>query len=217
MSHGLNRKYDSKKEYRFIYIFTEGEKTETNYFKSKKEEIEGEIRRKKVKIKIKGDGYNTLSLVDYVLGFTERERVIIDNSEDSDECWVVFDKDNFPEFNNAIKKAEARGLKVAYSNECFELWFLLHFSYFDSAVGRGYYESKLTDNLQKKTGERKAEYSKTSENMYALIKDKEKDAIKNARRLLDSYNGQRPFSKNNPSTTVHLLVESLNNLKNPRL
>jgi len=43
MSHGLNRKYDSKKEYRFIYIFTEGEKTETNYFKSKKEEIEREI------------------------------------------------------------------------------------------------------------------------------------------------------------------------------
>lgn len=53
--------------------------------------------------------------------------------------------------------------------------------------------------------------------MYVLIKDKEKYAIKNARRLLDSYNGQRPFSKNNPSTTVHLLVESLNNLKNPPL
>jgi hypothetical protein len=213
MSHGFKRKYDNRNEYRFIYIFTEGEKTETNYFKSKKEEIEQELRKKRIKVKINGDGYNTLSLVEYALDFMQKEGVAIGSLEDEDECWVVFDKDNFLEFNNAIEKAEANGLKVAYSNECFELWFLLHFSYFNSAVGRGDYNLKLTDLLQKKTKDRRIEYNKSSKNMYALIKDKECDAIRNAKKLLISYKGQKPFSKNNPSTTVHLLVESLNNLK----
>lgn len=45
----FKRKYDTRLEYRFIYIFTEGKKTEPNYFESKKKEIEAEIRRKKSK------------------------------------------------------------------------------------------------------------------------------------------------------------------------
>jgi len=37
-------------------------------------------------------------------------------------------------------------------------------------------------------------------------------AIRNAKRLLDSYSNIDPFN-NSPSTTVHLLVEELNKYK----
>ena len=210
----LERRYGGKKLSKFIYIFTEGKETEPNYFKSKKKEIEAEIRRKNIRIEIKGIGYNTLSLVDFALEFIEREKIKIDDSKNSDECWVVFDKDDFEQhFDNAINKAEANNLRVAYSNECFEVWYLLHFSFFQSAISRNFYEEKLTDNLRKFTNNKKIEYRKNSEDIYSIIKNKEKDAIRNAKKLLGSYKNEKSFSKKNPSTTVYLLVENLNRLK----
>ncbi len=53
------------------------------------------------------------------------------------------------------------------------------------------------------------EYKKNSENIYEELESKQPDAIKNARRLLDQYYSPKPES-DNPSTTVHLLVEQLN-------
>ncbi|MCK5460350.1 RloB domain-containing protein [Candidatus Parcubacteria bacterium] len=210
----LNRKYDTRKQYKFIYIFTEGEKTEVNYFESKKKEIETEIRRQNIKIKIAGTGYNTLKLVNFAIEFIKERNIKIDNSENSDECWVVFDKDNFDQhFDNAIIKAGVNNLEVAYSNECFEIWFLLHFIPLSSAISRKDYILKLTDNLKKLTGNSKIRYSKISKDMYLLLKDTEKDAIRNAKKLLNMHKNEKSFSKKNPSTTVYLLVENLNKLK----
>ncbi|TWJ56183.1 hypothetical protein CHCC5023_1520 [Bacillus paralicheniformis] len=48
--------------------------------------------------------------------------------------------------------------------------------------------------------------------MYNLLKSKQSTAIKNAKRLLESYTSQNP-ENNKPSTTVHLLVEELNKFK----
>lgn len=207
----FNRRYNIRKEYKIIYIFTEGEKTERNYFESKKREIETEIRRKNIKIEIKGTGYNTLSIVEYALNFIDRENIKINNSADSDECWVVFDKDSFDkDFDSAINKAKANNLGVAYSNECFELWFLLHFSLLSSALSRGLIKGKLNDVLQKKYSEK---YEKKKENMYSLIKSLEEIAVKNAKQLLKIHEGEKSYLKKNPSTTVYLLVESLNKLK----
>lgn len=208
MSRKFGRKYETRLEYKFIYIFTEGTKTEPNYFKSKKEEIEVEIRRRNIKIEIAGTARSTLSLIDYVLGYIKEEKIDMDINE----CWVVFDKDDCDEdFNEAIDRARANNLKVAYSNECFELWFLLHFDLLTSAIDRNHYKKKL-DKEFKKIGENK--YEKQSEKIYSLIKNKEKRAIKNAEKLLSMYGDERSFLKMNPSTTVHLLVKDLNELRN---
>ncbi|HMZ32282.1 MAG TPA: RloB family protein, partial [Methanoregulaceae archaeon] len=50
-----------------------------------------------------------------------------------DIVWVVFDKDSSDENETKIKRfedaftiAEKENFKVAYSNEVFELWLLLH-------------------------------------------------------------------------------------------
>jgi len=206
----FSRNYDNRKPYKFIYIFTEGKETEPNYFNSKKIEIEEEIRRRNIKIEIKGVSCNTLSLVDYALHFIKEENI----KTDIDECWVVFDKDDFDrDFDNAINKARRKNLKVAYSNESFELWFLLHFDLVSSAIRRDDYNSKLTDNLKKLTGNRKTKYRKTTKNMFSLLKEMEEDAIRNAKYLLNMHKDETSFLKKNPSTTVHLLVENLNKLK----
>ena len=147
----LHRKRNIRKPYKVIYIFTEGEKTEPNYFKSKKKEI----RKTNIHVEITGTGRNTLDLVEYVLGIIKKKGI----NTDSYECWVVFDKDDFDEhFDNAINKALGKGLNVAYSNESFELWLLLHFDLLTSAIGRKDYINKLTDNLKKLTKNNKAKY-----------------------------------------------------------
>ncbi len=53
------------------------------------------------------------------------------------EIWCVFDRDKIPdgskpdaadtEFDKSIELAELHGIKVAWSNDAFELWVLLHF------------------------------------------------------------------------------------------
>jgi hypothetical protein len=42
------------------------------------------------------------------------------------EYWCVFDVDEHPGIGRALRLAEARGINVALSNPCIELWFVLH-------------------------------------------------------------------------------------------
>ncbi|MDO9231406.1 MAG: RloB family protein [bacterium] len=203
----FNRKYETRDELNIIYIFTEGEETEPNYFESKKKEI----RNPNIKIKIKGIGYNTVSLVDYADKFISENHIEINKSCSGYDCWVVFDRDDFGnDFDGAIKKAESLGLKVAYSNECFELWFLLHFNFIDNAIGRKELIEKIDKEIKKISGK---SYQKNSKNMYELIKHLEENAIRNARKLLELHKNKSLYSRKDPSTTIHLLVEDLNELK----
>ncbi|MGB3655272.1 MAG: RloB domain-containing protein [Rivularia sp. (in: cyanobacteria)] len=50
---------------------------------------------------------------------------------------------------------------------------------------------------------------KNSETIYDELFNKQPTAIKNATTLLKQYSPQNPV-ENNPSTTVHLLVQELN-------
>ena len=60
---------------------------------------------------------------------------------------MVFDKDDYQDFDESISYAENNGFNVAYSNESFELWFLLHFSLFVNPVTRGNYARLLSKYL----------------------------------------------------------------------
>jgi hypothetical protein len=205
----FNRNYEQKSERKVIYIFTEGTETEPNYFES----IKKELRLKNIDIHVAGTAYNTLSLIDYILAFKEKNEIETE-PVGIDEIWAVFDKDNFDkDFDNAINKAEAHNIKVAYSNEAFELWFLLHFCYMDNSLTRDIYCKKLNENLKKPSDNTPIKYNKSSKEIYSLIKHLEPQAIKNAEKLLKSFESERSFLKKNPSTTVHLLVCSLKKLK----
>lgn len=175
---------------RFL-ILCEGEKTEPNYFRSFR------VNKKVIDLDIEGLGKSPNKIV---------AEAVKKKEEDGgyDEVWCVFDRDSFKaqEFNQAIKSAEKENIKVAYSNEAFELWYLLHFNFYNTGVPREDYQKKLSKCLG-------YDYKKNSETIYEELESKQRTAIKNAKRLLEEYDLPNPAA-NNPSTTVHLLVEELN-------
>jgi len=67
----------------------------------------------------------------------------IDSFAEGDEFWAVFDRDEHPQFENAINKAENAGVLVGYSNPCFELWLVLHYKDWDRPVGRSEIQREL--------------------------------------------------------------------------
>ncbi len=184
------RKIDTKEPIPRLLIVCEGEKTEPNYFRS--------FRVTNSVIDIEGLGGNPGKIVDKAQELNEEGRY--------DQVWCVFDRDcwSAEDFNNAIQKANNQGYKVAYSNEAFELWYVLHFEFLNTGIPRKDYRKKLTELL-------KQEYKKNSENIYENLYDKQSTAIKNATKLLSLYNPLNP-GKDNPSTTVHLLVQELNRI-----
>lgn len=98
-----------------------------------------------------GTGHNTLSLVDEAIrlkGVKEAEAQWR-GGPPYDQAWCVFDRDSFSadDFNSAIRKAEAAGFHVAYTNEAFELWYLLHFNDHWASLHRGQYHAILTERL----------------------------------------------------------------------
>ncbi len=171
-------------------IVCEGEKTEPYYFEK--------FRVPKNIFDVKGIGSNTNSLV--VKAIELRDSSIVTY----DEVWCVFDRDSFPaqNFNSAIALAKQNKIKVAYSNEAFEIWYLLHFYFHDSATSRAQYAKMLTERLG-------FQYKKNNPSMHDHLFPLQNDAIRNAEKLLASYDNHSP-EKDNPSTTVHLLVIELN-------
>ena len=195
----LRRSQGKREPFKYILIVCEGEKTEPNYFRS--------FNLPSAPI-IEGTGKNTLSLVEEAIEIRDKKQKELNREVDS--TWCVFDKDSFPDdnFTNAIDKARANKVQVAYSNESFELWYLLHYHYVDTAFNRQDLIKKLTNCLGQK-------YMKNDCGMYAKLLDKQEAAIINAKKLLAFHkeNGNILPQDSNPSTTVYKLVEFLNKEK----
>ena len=179
----------------FLFV-CEGEKTEPDYFKA--------FRMTAATIKAVGQAMNTMTLVNKAISIREadqkRKRVY-------DQCWVVFDKDDFPakDFNQAIQLAEKNGFRVAYSNQAFEYWFLLHYNLYTGAIHRNQYKDMLT----RLTG---MPYSKSEGYgavMYNLLLFRQQQAISNAETVLAEISHGNPAEEES-STTVQRLVLELN-------
>ena len=101
--------------------------------------------------------------------------------------------------------SKKNGFKVAYSNQAFEYWFLLHFNLYKGALHRNSYANMLS----RLSG---IPYSKTEgfgAIMYNRLLHLQPQAIKNAAAVLAEMSHGNPAMEES-STTVHLLVEELN-------
>ena len=187
----------------YTYIVCEGTKTEPIYLESIKKEINKKYRdfSQGERIIIKGAGANTLSLLDFA-----RKNVEYD-MPNAKKVWLVYDKDDFPrdKFDStqfsAETKIDKREYKTAWSNECFELWLVLHFQNLESDVGRKKCREILRRYIPK--------YQKNYQNIYEDLKDKIPDAIKRAKKQYQSYKEGTPPSKMTPSTKMWELMEEL--------
>ena len=192
----LHRKSSTRVVKQSFLIICEGENTEPDYFNA--------FRLTSANIKAIGQGINTIGLVQKAMRIKEEERR---KGKSYDQYWVVFDKDDFPnnDFNSAIALAQSNNIKVAYSNQAFELWFLLHFSPIQGPMHRNQYASKLNEHLN-------FAYSKErgiGAAMYHELRHKQADAIRNAQVILQQMEGISPAQAES-STKVHLLIAELN-------
>jgi RloB-like protein len=188
----LDRKVGNRQLIPTFLIVCEGEKTEPNYFSSFPVSTRPEI-------KIVGRAGQTTKVVNKALELSKEKNF--------DRIWCVFDRDpsrdeTSDNFNKALQLAKKEGISVAYSHECFEIWYLLHFNFYDTPISRKDYQKKLTKLLD-------MDYEKNSDGMYESLKDRQPMAIQHAVKLLATYDPPNP-ANDNPATTVHLLVEELN-------
>ena len=159
---------------------------------------------------------------------------------DNTQVWCVFDRDieeNVSEnlkgntsFDESIETAKARGFNVAWSNDAFELWILLHFEDVDfNSINknRKVFYDRLTElfksipnpniDLAKALNHSSFNYKQDckSENNFrnivrSEIVSKTKDAIARAKSLDELHsNPSKPHHEKSPCTMVHKLVEEL--------
>ena len=186
------------RERRRMLIVCEDSKSACDYFKSFK------IDSKRAEVFPVGMGMNTDGLVEEAIKF---KGIAVKECQPYNEVWCVFDRDSFPLGNyiRAFELARANGIKVAWANEAFELWYLLHFNYHVAGISRKQYKAKLKPNL---------EYDKADKTIYDQVKPFQATALKFARKLERHWRdmGEKFPERQNPSTSVHKLVEFLNEL-----
>lgn len=177
-------------------IICEGVNTEPDYFNA--------FRLTSANIKAIGQGMGTLTLVEKAIHIKEQEK---HKGRTYNQNWVVFDKDDFPDadFNGAITLAQKNGFEVAYSNQAFEYWFLLHFNLYQGALHRSRYEKILSELL----GFSYTKKSSVSNKMFNLLLPRQLQAISYAKVVMKQFVEDNPARKES-STTVYLLVEQLN-------
>lgn len=186
-----------------FHILCEGENTEPSYFKafpiSNLAHCKGYARSK-------------MPLVNEAIKYKNRKGI---SNRTKDEVWVVFDYDydgnlqpgQKADFNNSIDRAIANNIKVAVSNDSFELWFLLHFENCNAEEGREWYNNRLTSKLPFKYGKE----LEVAKQMYDLLKPNQNDAIQRAHMLFNQYSvDDKSHADKNPYTSVHFLVLELN-------
>jgi hypothetical protein len=180
---------------RFL-IVCEGEKTEPGYFRSF--QVPGVV------VDIRSTTNRGLDLIN--------EAVRHRTQDEYDQVWCVFDRDDLPDavIRQAFNHARREDINIAFSNQAFELWYLLHFDYYNTAMMRQDYSSRLCGHLRTLG----YTYTKNSTNMYTILLDRQATAIDHAHRLYAQYNPWDPATAD-PSTTVHLLVEELNKHRRP--
>jgi hypothetical protein len=186
-------------------IVTEGTETEPQYFSAIRDIINRQYRDK-IQLDIFGEGDNTLSL------FEKAKRRASENPNGYKHVWVIYDTDDFPadhinrtaELCNQNSTSETQ-FHAIWSNQCIELWYLLHFSFFQSDIHRKEYWPKLTDWLESiGTGE----YTKGRTDMYTVLRPFLEMAIVNAKKL-DIINEGRTPTASAPGTKVYELIEKL--------
>lgn len=115
-----------------VLIVCEGKKTEPNYF----HEIRKSRRLSSLTIEIvPGDisGTHPKSIIGYAKELRAKRKK---DGLEFEKTWCVFDRDDHEKIHEAFDQAKANNILVAFSNPCFELWFLLHFRYHSAHIHR---------------------------------------------------------------------------------
>ncbi len=200
----LERAEPVKIEKPVILIVCEGRNTEPSYFR--------QFKLASAHIKAVGDGNNTVSLVN--------QAIQLNTAGKYEQVWCVFDKDDFSanDFNNAIAMATAQGFLVAYSNQSFEYWLILHFEdHQGGAMNRSDYEGKINRYINPLDANYDGTDSKIiTDDFFELLNAKDEQtgqfryqlAIQRAERNYNQWDHASPANEES-TTTVFKIVEEI--------
>ncbi len=179
---------------KLFLIVCEGGKTEPHFFKGLKRHRR--ISGARIKV-IGGDaaGTDPMSLVNRAIKEIERSNV------QYDEVWCVFDKDQHHNIQNAMQKAHAHNIKIAFSNPCFELWYLLYFKKQTAPLTCEQAKEKLLKYMP--------DYNKARDDLYLRLSDKQPLAMKRSAEIRKRHRENGSLDISNPSTNVDELKKSL--------
>ena len=204
-----SRKHDIRTAKPSSYlILTEGAQTEPRYLGGIASYINDtfgkNIEVRVPKITIQGKGKSSLRLVEEAIALRAKSHHIYQY------CWVVFDKDDNKDFDEAIDLAKRNNIQVAWSNQSFEYWLCLHFALDKTPRTRGEWEKKI-DSYFKRSGFSPKGYHKNAEELktLAISGNYLKLAVENASRAELEFSPNVPASKKDPCTTVHYLIKEL--------
>lgn len=222
-------------------IFCEDEHHEPLYFKSFERQKEG------IKINaIANSRSKKLNLNATIQKGVEEGLIVFENGSYSllpditEQIWCVYDRDmesdiwskipmhNHLDFDTSIITALAAGLKVAWSNDVFEMWILLHFEKIPTGaiLHRKYIYDRLTEifknqvprnqELDDLTALQTFNYKDNMKRRERFIKQvipllhpRTDTAIANAQVLEAEFSNITPYHQRNPCTMVHFLVQEI--------
>lgn len=194
------RKSPSRIQKDTIYIICGGE-TEEIYFNMFKEKFQAQILQRKIKI-IK-NSLDPLNLIKYCISLKEQKK-------DCLRLWAVFDRDDFDNFDEAIKLAKSNCISCAYSNQAFEVWLINHYQELHTPLHRKQYSETIKRLTEK-------EYAKNNRSLKQIISAMMdmtmiEKAIKNSEigHKKHVYEGQgEDYSSYESCTTVYKLIKEL--------
>ncbi len=124
---------------------------------------------------------------------------------EGDQFWLVCDTDHWIESNHirnlveVAKRCKQKGIDVALSNPCFDLWLLLHFDAFPSATTLT--SSQIGDLIRGKV----ANFNKTKIYNLPFSESSIRNAIERSRNNFV----QSDVIPGKPQTAIHLIIEEL--------
>ncbi len=190
----MSRRVNLREPKSILVIVSEGEKTEKNYFSN--------YRKRGCGLKIETPNTSKTDPIGLV-AFARRQikKHGLEPDRD-DEVWCVFDVDqNEDNIMEAVEMARESNIKIALSNPCFEIWFLLHFELRQTRLS-------CDDTIDVLKGY-VPDYSKDEDIFYEILDEREK-AISHAKKLNEIHqerNNELYSPGSNPSTQVFKLVE----------
>jgi hypothetical protein len=213
--------------YKYIFLIVcEDQKTEPEYFS----QFINLFPAKTLYLKPIGAGRDSLGVVERAV--EEKADLSKEIRKEVDCVWVVFDRDDAhldkakrERFQDSLKMAKKNKFEIAYSNEVFELWLLLHLEdpsccTFDDVVKyspmhRDEIYSRLQESIRQHPNYSNYIYDhrkplKNQKNIIEVIQEigDESEATKRAEVLLKIHANVHPLLAN-PSTKVHLLVQKI--------
>lgn len=220
---GKNKKIqENKKEqrpvrfrrYKYLFLIVcEDQNTEPAYFR----QFKAQIPEDTLYLREIGTGLDPKGVIEYAI--IEKSKLSLESRKDVDAVWAVFDKDDadkndttIKRFSDAFETAKNHDIQIAYSNEAFELWLLLHLTDIDGSIAlpRQNIYRLLEECIIKNKEYKSWKYQHGNSDILKIIQEigNQNNAINRAKKLLISQEGKPPIEAN-PSTKMHILVGEL--------